>query len=484
MHDDHFLIIESSQSWVDGFDYNNWLPTSEGNKGPTGHSFFYIGLHYFLFTFLESIGINSAEIKMYVVRFLHAGFSLLIPYFTYKIAIQFSNKKNAGIAALLITILWPLPMFSVRNLVEMVCIPPVMAGIYLLVKKEEVNYKTLIIAGLVMGLAVGIRIQSILFIGGVGLAFWINKEFWKGIVYGLCALLTIFLSQISDVFIWGYPFAEFGEYISYNLNSENIQGYFVEPWYKFILVVLGITVPPLSLFFLAGMIYFPLSNNGGRIGFQKNFKKELYVFLPMLVFFVFHCFYPNKQERFILPFVPFFFIVGVLGWDKLKNQINIAGWVKSLESISWKLFWVLNTIVMLIFATSATKNPRVNSMKYLSEQADADYFLLENSHSDSYIMAPEFYYGKWDKFDRLKPNYTKESLNKLLIKANQKETPNYLVFFESEDLENRKSRFEQLTNTKFELVYIAEPSVLDQILYTLNPRFNKNEPAKIYKKVQ
>jgi hypothetical protein len=25
-HDDHFLVIEAAQSWVDGSDYNNWLP--------------------------------------------------------------------------------------------------------------------------------------------------------------------------------------------------------------------------------------------------------------------------------------------------------------------------------------------------------------------------------------------------------------------------------------------------------------------------
>ena len=34
MHDDHFLIIEASSSWVAGYDYNNWLPWTEGNTGP------------------------------------------------------------------------------------------------------------------------------------------------------------------------------------------------------------------------------------------------------------------------------------------------------------------------------------------------------------------------------------------------------------------------------------------------------------------
>ena len=32
MHDDHFLIIEASTSWVYGYDYNGWLPWSAGNR--------------------------------------------------------------------------------------------------------------------------------------------------------------------------------------------------------------------------------------------------------------------------------------------------------------------------------------------------------------------------------------------------------------------------------------------------------------------
>ena len=43
MLDDHFLVIEASQSWVDGYDYNFWFPWSEHNFGPTGHNLFYPG---------------------------------------------------------------------------------------------------------------------------------------------------------------------------------------------------------------------------------------------------------------------------------------------------------------------------------------------------------------------------------------------------------------------------------------------------------
>ena len=52
MHDDHFLVIEAAKSWADGYDYNNWLPTANSAAPtPSGHSFFYSGLHFFLFKF-------------------------------------------------------------------------------------------------------------------------------------------------------------------------------------------------------------------------------------------------------------------------------------------------------------------------------------------------------------------------------------------------------------------------------------------------
>ena len=44
MSDDHFLIIEAAQSWVDGADYNYWIPSISKNVAtPTGHPLFYSG---------------------------------------------------------------------------------------------------------------------------------------------------------------------------------------------------------------------------------------------------------------------------------------------------------------------------------------------------------------------------------------------------------------------------------------------------------
>jgi hypothetical protein len=87
MHDDHFLVIEAAQSWVDGYDYNNWMPTiTKGLTTPSGHSLLYPGFHYFLFRFLEFLGMTDPQSKMYVVRLLHAVLSMSVVYLGFRMA--------------------------------------------------------------------------------------------------------------------------------------------------------------------------------------------------------------------------------------------------------------------------------------------------------------------------------------------------------------------------------------------------------------
>ena len=82
MHDDHFLVVEASSSWVDGYDYNGWLPWSEGNRGgPEGHSFTYVGLNFIFFYIAKLVGIVDPMLLMFFNRLLHGIFSLLTIYF-------------------------------------------------------------------------------------------------------------------------------------------------------------------------------------------------------------------------------------------------------------------------------------------------------------------------------------------------------------------------------------------------------------------
>ena len=113
---------------------------------------------------------------MFVVRFLHAAYSLLVVYYGYRIAEALSDRPTARKAGLVLALFWPLPFLSVRNLIEVVCIPPLMAGMYYAVASRS-NLRNAFVAGLWFGLAFVFRYQTLLVTGTVGLVFLFRKEF-------------------------------------------------------------------------------------------------------------------------------------------------------------------------------------------------------------------------------------------------------------------------------------------------------------------
>jgi hypothetical protein len=96
----------------------------------------------------------------------------------------------------MLALIWFLPMMSVRNAVEIVCIPPLIWGTWLMLQADEKNNMRLfLIAGLVAGIAFSLRFQTLIFIGGMGLSLWLSKKWIQGIYFGIGALITIVLIQ-------------------------------------------------------------------------------------------------------------------------------------------------------------------------------------------------------------------------------------------------------------------------------------------------
>ena len=168
-HDDHFLIIEPAQSWVDGFDYNAWMPSTEHpERTAQGHPLLYTGFHYYLFLLLKYIGLQNPQGKMLVVRFLHALWSLLIIKYGYLIAKHYGNNKSAWYTGLFLALFWFMPFISVRNLAEFVSVPPMLIGMYLLIKKDK-KTRDLLLAGLWLGLGISMRFQLAFVLVGLAL---------------------------------------------------------------------------------------------------------------------------------------------------------------------------------------------------------------------------------------------------------------------------------------------------------------------------
>jgi hypothetical protein len=488
MHDDHFLTIEPSASWANGKNFNNWLPgIGNTNAHPEPISFFYLGFLYLVFSTLQFFGIENPETQMVLIRAIHAFYSLLTIYFAYKITERISNSGNARIVGLLLAFMAIMPNFSVRNLVEFVCMPPLLAGMWLLLcyvplrdvrfgslkiegtafeNKSQTHWIKLLLAAFIMGLAVGIRFQTGLFVAIVGAVLLVQHSFKSAFLFGVVSFSAFFLTQIDDVLLWGgQPFQHLRGYFEY--NKKNALNYPGSPLAY--LSFIGIFIlPPVSIFL--------------TIGFFRQWKKLSIIVLPTLAFLLFHCLYPNKQERFILPILPFFVMAGVIGWNELPLKRIIGKW----NGIGWKMFWVINSVAMMVLCFTHSKRSRVEAMSYLYERGDCNNFILEFTHSSSGAMMPQFYSDCWTTYYYFKSGYPVDGVMRNVehedrITADNimpRSLPNYILFYDDEQLNERVARMQryypQLTRCT-----TIESGWFDKMLNALNPK-NTLEKIHIY----
>lgn len=465
--DDHFLVLEAAQSWVDGTDYNYWLPSeNDPTRQPQGHPYFYVGIHFLILKFFTMLGLTDPQGKLYFIRLFHALWSMLIVYYGFKIAYKKSNLKVASWVGLALSLYWFTPFLSVRNLIETVCIPPLVIATWLILKNDvnKISFKDAALAGLMLALGFTIRFQSSIFTAGFGLALLIMRVPFKTLlIIALSFIFTAFVTLgLPDIYIWGRPFAEFMAYVQYNIDNATVYG--VNVYHMYISLLLGLLIPPVSILLFAG--YF------------KNWKKEPLLFWPSLLFLAFHTYFPNKQERFILPIVPFIVILGIIGAFQIieKRGWNTKKWAKN--TLIFCL--VLNTLLLPVLTFSYSKRNRVESMCYIAKQKDCVRLIIEDSNQDNdFTMPPQYYLQNWSSVYGITKRFTPDSVLTHYKRLTPDLKPNYVVFMRAENINQRvdslRKRFPTLT-------YVAtiEPSFIDKTMFFLNP-VNDNQTTYIYK---
>lgn len=487
MHDDHFLVIETPWSWTKGYDYDRWLPKSLGeDPKPTGHNFFYAGINYLLFQAMDGIGIENPKTEMFILRLLLAFLSLLTVYYSYKITEKLTDEKMAKIVGIFNACLWFMPFFVVRNLVEVIAIPFLMAGVWLYIKEDyEVTasmkrMKLVFFAGFVLAMAISIRYQVGIFLVGMGIIMLIQKRWRDIVVFGTGVLISLFVTQgIVDIIIWGKPFVEMIGYVEYNISHRHGYGN-ANNYFLYVQVLFAMLVPPASVY-----IFF---------GFFRVWKKYLILFFPVFLFFLFHTYYPNRQERFIVTIVPLLITLGLIGWYDFVDKSKF--WTKylKLHKASWIFFWVLNIILILPMSLSSTKKSRINAMHYFYPIKDkVESILVDDTGREKYMWMPVFYAGKPIQIYVMakenpeasgyfsKPSGYVSYINTIRIfEVNEDvDNPEYVIFVEDIDLDERVDRVKQtFPNLKFEAHIV--PSFVDRIMKKANP-VNENEEFFIYR---
>lgn len=458
-HDDHFLVIEAAASWTVGYDYNDWLPWNQGDAPtPTGHSFFYVGIHFILFTILKAIGITDPRVLMLAVRLLHALWSLIVVRAGYRIALRLSGPTVAWQAGLFLALLCFMPFLSVRNLVEVACIPLLMLGcLRLLDADEDRAWRTALIAGLMIGMAMNVRFQTIFFAAGPGLAFLIMGRWSQMLAYGIGVILPLAMVQGGiDYFLWGRPWVEVTQYVLYNLANTTTYG--VLPWYNYLLLLAGLLLPPLSLAVLFGFVRRP---------------KPLLLWLPVLLFIAIHSYFPNKQERFMLPIVPLFFVLGYAGWEHWRAASAWWSKRKGLWQGALAFVWSLNLLLLPFLSTTYSKRSRVEAMLMLCDERPIAGLILDDRDEDP-ALPPLFYLDQWNmgRFP-LGPGEADVDIGALLRKKQLDGRDHHVLFIGEEGLDARIARYEAQYGP-VRIIGKAEPGLIDRVVHWLNP-VNRNE---------
>jgi hypothetical protein len=453
MHDDHFWVVESSASWADSEDYNNWLPWSQEELGrePQPHytNLFYSSLHYIYFKGVNAIGMDNPREQALILRLLHGLLSLLSVVLAFKITNKLGGRKPAVLAGVLMASLAWIPMLSVHQIVEVFAIAPLLAFSWVLTKNEW-TARTLIIAGVWLGIVTGLRYQVGIMGLGVVAAFFIHyadKKVWaqQSAILGTSAILTFSLTQVpTDLYLWGEPFAQLRAYIEYNLNSSG--DYPQGNAFTYLFVILSLAAPPLSIYFL--------------LGYLKSWKKYAWLVLPSLAFILFHSIFPNKQERFILPALPYIIIVGALVWHKTTRN-------KVLSNTIIATSVVINLILLVPFTLSSKNTSQLKAMDFIRQEGDLESFLYVQT--DSKVFAPRFYLDDWSRFTMADVNTNVKGQRITHCRDTNMVAPNYIIFVGDSHLGEFVLDFKENYHT-MEYTGQFSPGRLDRFLNYLNPR--------------
>ena len=467
MVDDHFVMVHPAQQLLEkGPVAAEWSYPEDDTRRPSKRSVLYPGSIYFTFAALESIGITDPQVKMFWLRLWHALFNLLVPYFGFLIAKRLANEGVARYVGLLLALYWFMPNLSVRNLNEVVCMPLIIGGCWWAIRalEEPRKIKWALLAGIFMGLAFSVRYQNALFSMGVGAAFLWYRQ-WKTLM--LFAVGSIFpafvIHGLVEGLVLGYPFmGKLVHYVEFNFNNSN--KYTVAPFYMYLELLSGILIPPLSL-----MLW---------LGFLKSWR-HLILFLPALFFIAFHSYFPNKQERFILPMVPLLVTLGWMGWSEIAENWSWALARQKLFRGFMIFFWSLNLLAILFVAPSYSKRSRVESLSFLHEKPAFKAIVFDEANKDGTYLPPWFYLGYEPEHYKVVKKFTPQMLCEALATDTTNPWPEYLVLVNDKDVEQRLENLKGcFPNIEYEA--LIRPSYLDRLLHWLNP-VNKNENIRIYR---
>jgi len=395
-------------------------------------------LDYYLFLLGNKIfGINSPVWLLRSAMMIVGLLSSLMIYLAYRISLLVNrDDKNALTVAALFAFYFAMPFIGTRLMSESLSSFFVIVAVYFATRSWRLEDRggNILLSGLLFGVAAMFRFQAgLLFIGMLFFLAIYDRRRTKWFFLG-GAVALLFQIILDYATFGGFLTSIFGYA---RLQMQELATHSRQPWYNFLLLLLGLTLP------IATITTLP--------AFLRSCRRYLWLSVPLTFFVIFHCSSPHKEERFIFPIIPLFVLMMGLGMRKTTGF-----WPRF--STYW--FWSANGILLCLVIFSPTLSNVTEPMDY-ARRSGFEVFASDSPLVPDFFVA---YRGKTEVVDRYKWKPYLCSLDK------NKKTYIHTVFQQDETKLEASAK-----ECGVKLTYIDnfKSGLADRIVAKLNPTFNR-----------
>lgn len=465
MSDDHFLAVEPVSSWVHGENYHNWYPNAYNE---TDHaqpfSYAYYFLIFLILKFCAVIGMVNPFIQAFALRLAHAILSLWGVYLFVKLAERLISSVTWRMYAIWFWVFGGVvTVFSVHQLVETACIPFVLlAYLYVLKYFQHERTSAIIIAALAFSFSVGMRYQLVFFPLTLGMYFLWKRKWSGAVLFGFFFTIGFALTQIDNLLFWHKPiYQHLLDYQSY--NATHFSDY-PSNVFSYLALITYYVFPVVTIVFL--LSYSRRHSSAGhssttfvaRQHSSSGHSSTTFVapqhsdtrtiFMGVTVFIVFHLVFPNRQERFLLPAVPFVLLLMIRIISKRYpcEAPSARPWLH--KAMRWSIY--LSAIYTVSYSFCIPKSKYLEASHALYERGDFQNVVIDNWKGEESVWLPMHYVGKFvhpfsmtnkKSLDQLKQQITHQPLYD--SKRLPAPAPNYLIIWGKEESNPRAKAYEE-----------------------------------------
>lgn len=216
---------------------------------------------------------------------------------------------------------------------------------------------------LMLSVASLFRFQTGICLLALPILIFFNKGKYSWVVFWISCFLSFLLTGLLDLTLTGGFHRSLRAYVEYNIHFSSSYG--VTPFYTFLLLFIGLSIPP--TFF------------GRYTGFnwKHNYRPLLAPLLFFLFFLLAHSLIPHKEERFIIPIIVVFLIL----------LVPLACfWVFEKKSV-WRTlyFTAINFSLLVLISFSPPQKNVIHLVRYLDKNPQIKKVL---NYDNSVVLFP------------------------------------------------------------------------------------------------